>query len=147
MVVVDTTVWIDYFHGLIAPHTNALDYELLHNQVIIGDLLITEFLQGFRNDKDFETAKEIVDSLIYCDMLGKEIALKAAVNFRLLRKKGITIRKTADIIIGTFCIEHNFLLLHNDRDFEPMEQYLGLRVYKTDIFTQGDEHANTPHCS
>ena len=132
MVVVDTTVWIDYVRGLDAPYTNALDYELLHNQVITGDLLMTEFLQGFRNDKDFEAAKEIMNSLIYCDMLGKDIALKSAMNFRFLRKNGITVRKTADIIIGTFCIEHDLPLLHNDRDFDPMEKYLGLRVYKTD---------------
>jgi predicted nucleic acid-binding protein len=136
MVVVDTTVWIDYVHGLETQYTNALDYELLHNQVITGDLLITEFLQGFRNDKDFEAAKRIMDSLIYCDMLGKDIALKSAMNFRFLRKNGVTIRKTADVIIGTFCIEHDLPLLHNDRDFEPMEKYLGLRVYKTDTFIQ-----------
>jgi len=134
MVVVDTTVWIDYVRGLNTPHTNALDYELIHNQVVTGDLLITEFLQGFRNDKDFEAAKEIMDSLIYCDMLGKEIAVKSAINFRLLRKNGVTIRKTADIIIGTFCIEHGLPLLHNDRDFEPMEKYLGLLAYKTGTF-------------
>ena len=102
MVVVDTTVWIDYVRGIEALHTNALDYELLHNQVITGDLLMAEFLQGFRNDKDFEAAKEIMNSLIYYDMLGKDMALKSAENFRLLRKNGITIRKTADIIIGTF---------------------------------------------
>jgi len=136
MVVVDTTVWIDYVRGLDTPYTNALDYELLHNQVIIGDLLITEFLQGFQNDSDFEAAKKIIDSLIYCDMLGKDIALKSAMNFRLLRKNGITIRKTADIIIGTFCIEHSLSLLHNDRDFDPMEKYFGLNVYKTDKFSQ-----------
>jgi predicted nucleic acid-binding protein len=130
MVVVDTTVWIDYIHGLDTPHTNALDHELLHNQVVTGDLLITEFLQGFRHDRDFEAAKEIMDSLIYCDMLGKDIALKSAMNFRFLRQKGITVRKTADVIIGTFCIEHNLPLLHNDRDFEPMEKYLGLLVYE-----------------
>ena len=94
-----------------------------------GDLLVVEFLQGFREDKDFESAKEIINSLIYFDMLGKDIALKSALNYRCLRKKGITIRKTADIIIGTFCIERDFLLLHNDKDFEPMEKHLGLRVY------------------
>ena len=130
MVVVDTTVWIDYVNGLDTPYTNALDYELLRNQVITGDLLIAEFLQGFRADKDFEAAKEIVNSLIYCDMLGKDIALKSAANFRFLRKKGITIRKTADVIIATFCIEHGLPLLHSDRDFDIMENHLGLRIYK-----------------
>ena len=130
MVVVDTTVWIDYIHGLDAPHTNALDHELQNNQVVTGDLLIAEFLQGFRDDKDYKAAKEIIDSLIYCDMLGKEIAIKSAENYRFLRKQGITIRRTADIIIGTFCIEHDLPLLHNDRDFEPIEKYLGLRIYQ-----------------
>ena len=134
MVVVDTTVWIDYVRGLDNPYTNALDHELLHNRVITGDLLIAEFLQGFHSEKDFEAAKEIINSLIYFDMLGKDIALKSAENFRILRKNGITIRKTADIIIGTFCIEHGFPLLHNDRDFGPMEKHLGLRIYKTDAF-------------
>jgi predicted nucleic acid-binding protein len=132
MVVVDTTVWIDYVHGLNTPYTNALDFELIHNQVVTGDLIITEFLQGFRNDKDFEAATKIMDSLIYCDMLGKDIALKAAMNFRTLRKNGVTVRKTSDIIIGTFCIEHKLPLLHNDKDFEPMEKYLGLLMYKTE---------------
>ena len=130
MVVVDTTIWIDYVNGIDTPGTKALDYELMHNQVITGDLIMAEFLQGFRDDKDFEAAKEIMDSLIYCDMLGKNIALKSAVNFRLLRKNGVTIRKTADIIIGTFCVEYGFPLLHNDRDFDPMEKYLGLHIYK-----------------
>ena len=136
MVFVDTTVWIDYFRGLDTPLTNALDYELLHNQVVTGDLIITEFLQGFNNDRDFDTAKEIMGNLIYYDMLGKDIALKSAENFRFLRKNGITIRKTADVIIGTFCLAHDFPLLHNDRDFEPIEKYLGLRIYKTDTFSK-----------
>jgi predicted nucleic acid-binding protein len=134
MVFVDTTIWIDYVRGIETSYTNALDYELLHNQVVTGDLIITEFLQGFRNDEDFEAAKKIMDSLIYCDMLGRDIALKSAINFRFLRKNGITIRKTADIIIGTFCIEHKLPLLHNDKDFEPMEKYLDLRIYKTNKF-------------
>ena len=70
-----------------------------------------------------------MDSLIYYDMLGKDMVLKCAANFRHLRKNGITIRKTADIIIGTFCIEHDFPLLYNDRDFDLLETYLGLSVY------------------
>ena len=132
MVVVDTTVWIDYVRGVDSPHTDALDRELLHNQVITGDLLIAEFLQGFHDDRDFEAATNMMNSLIYFDMLGKDIALKSAANFRFLRKNGVTIRKTADVIIGTFCIEHDLPLLHNDRDFDPMEKHLGLRIYKTE---------------
>jgi predicted nucleic acid-binding protein len=120
------------FTVLMPPHTDALDYELMHNQVVTGDLIITEFLQGFRSDKDFLAAKKIMDSLIYCDMLGRDLALKSAMNYRFLRKKGVTVRKTVDIIIGTFCIERDFPLLHNDRDFEPMEKYLGLSFYNTE---------------
>jgi predicted nucleic acid-binding protein len=86
VVVADTSVWIDYVRGLDTPYTNALDSELLYNQVITGDLLIAEFLQGFKDDNDFKTAKEIMDSLIYFDMLGKDLAIKAAENFRFLRK-------------------------------------------------------------
>lgn len=128
MIVADTSVWIDYVRGLDAPHTNTLDYELLYNRVITGDIIIAEFLQGFRDDRDFLEAKKIMESLEYRDFLGKEVALQAAQNFRLLRKKGITVRKTIDVIIATFCIMNEFELIHNDRDFDPMEEYLGLAV-------------------
>lgn len=130
MIVADTSVWIDYVRGVDAPHTQTLDYELLHNRVITGDIIITEFLQGFRLEPDFNKAKEIMDSLEYQDFLGKNIALQAAQNFRLLRKKGITVRKTIDVIIATFCIENGFALIHNDRDFDPIETHLGLLVKK-----------------
>jgi predicted nucleic acid-binding protein len=130
MIVADTSVWIDYVRGIDAPHTNILDYELLYNRVVTGDIIITEFLQGFREEKDFNEAKKIMENLEYRDFLGKEIAIKAASNFRILRKKGITVRKTIDVIIATFCIENGFELIHNDRDFDPMEEYLGLLVKK-----------------
>ena len=130
MIVADTSAWIDYVNGVIAPHTNVLDYELQHNRIIIGDLIIAEFLQGFRNEKDLKVAKEIIDGLEYYDFVGKENALKAANNFRLLRKHGVTVRKTIDVLIATFCIENDFGLIHNDRDFDPMEKYLGLIVIK-----------------
>ena len=130
MIVADTSVWIDYLRGIDAPHTNALDYELQNNRIITGDLIITEILQGFRNDKNYSEAKNIMDALEYRDFVGREIALKAAQNFRKLRTRGITVRKTIDVIIGTFCIENNFPLIHNDRDFDPMEQYLGLKIRK-----------------
>ena len=128
MIVADTSVWIDYVRGLDASHTNILDHELLYNRVITGDIIIVEFLQGFREDKDFLEAKKIMDSLEYRDFLGNEIALRAAENFRILRKKGITARKTIDVIIATFCIENGLELIHNDRDFDPMEEHLGLVV-------------------
>lgn len=128
MIVADTSVWIDYVHGVDAPHTRLLDGELLENRVVTGDLIITEFLQGFRDDTDYRTAKRIMESLEYRDFLGKEMAVRAADNFRTLRKNGITVRKTIDVIIATFCIENNLELIHNDRDFDPMETILGLQV-------------------
>lgn len=128
MIVADTSAWIDYVLGVDAPHTDVLDYELLHNRIVTGDIIIAEFLQGFRDDKDYMYAKRIMGSLEYHDFVGRSIALQASQNFRLLRKKGITVRKTIDIIIATFCIENNFPLIHNDRDFDPMEKHLGLVV-------------------
>jgi hypothetical protein len=130
MIVVDTSVWIDYVNGVITPQTNLLDIELGNNRIVTGDLIITEFLQGFRDDKQYHDAKELMESLEYYDFVGKEIAIKVAENFRKLRKKGITIRKTIDVLIATFCIENGFELLHDDRDFDQMEESLGLRIKK-----------------
>lgn len=128
MIVADTSAWIDYVRGIDAPHTNALDYELLHNRLVTGDIIIAEFLQGFREERDYLDAKKIMDSLEYHDFVGREIAVQASMNFRLLRKRGITIRKTIDMIIATFCIENGYQLIHNDRDFDPMEEHLGLLI-------------------
>lgn len=128
MIVADTSVWIDYVRGVDASHTNMLDQELMKNRIITGDIIITEFLQGFRNEKDYQAAKKIMDSLEYHDFLGKEMAIQSAQNFRQLRKHGITIRKTIDVIIATFCIENGFELIHNDRDYDSMEKVLGLKV-------------------
>jgi predicted nucleic acid-binding protein len=130
MVLVDTTVWIDYVHGVAAPHTEALDHALLENQVVTGDLIVAEFLQGFRIAREFNEAKSIIDRLICYELAGKSIAVQAAKNFHFLQTKGITVRKTIDMIIGTFCIEHDLPLLHNDRDFNPMETYLGLKIFR-----------------
>lgn len=130
MIVADTSVWIDYVRGVDAPHTDLLDHALLHNRIITGDIIIVEFLQGFRNEKDFREAKQLMDSLEYYDFLGRGIAMAAASNFRKLRKIGITVRKTMDVIIATFCIENEFELIHNDRDFDAMEKHLGLIVRK-----------------
>jgi len=130
MIVADTSAWIDYIKGIKAPHTDILDQALLNYRIITGDIIITEFLQGFKVEKDYNQAKEIMNSLEYYDFVGKEIAHHAAQNFRKLRKNGITVRKTIDVIIATFCIENNFPLIHNDKDFDPMEHYLGLKVIK-----------------
>ncbi|MGD9974294.1 MAG: PIN domain nuclease [Desulfatirhabdiaceae bacterium] len=130
MIVADTSVWIDYVNGIIAPHTNALDYELEHNRIITGDLIIVEFLQGFKNEKEYEKAKQIMDSLEYMNFVGREISLKASNNYRILRKQGITVRKTIDVLIATFCMENDLSLIHNDKDFDPFEEILGLKVRK-----------------
>ena len=128
MIVADTSVWIDYVRGTKTHQTDILDNELLYNRVATGDIIIVEFLQGFREEKDIKAAKSIMDKLEYYDFLGKGMALRAAENYRQLRKNGVTVRKTIDVIIGTFCIEKGFELLHSDRDFDPMEEYLGLRI-------------------
>lgn len=130
MIVVDSSVWIDYFNGHINTATDLL-YDLLGNEAImVGDLIYVEVLQGFQKDKDYAQAKELFASLSFGEMLAKEMALKSVQNYRTLRKKGVTIRKTIDIIIGTFCIETNLPLLHQDKDFDPMEKYLKLKVVR-----------------
>ena len=130
MIIADTSAWIDYFKGTDAAHTNILDRELTRNRVGTGDLIIAEFLQGFRNDRDYQEAKSLMDSLEYFDLVGREVALLAGQNFRLLRREGITVRKTIDVLIASFCIINDFELIHNDRDFDPFEERLGLRVRK-----------------
>jgi len=131
VIVADTSAWIDYFKGVSAPHTDVLDLELSRNRIITGDLIIAEFLQGFKEERDYQEAKHIMDSLEYRDFVGREIALAASQNYRFLRKNGITVRKTIDVIIATFCIENDFELIHNDRDFDGIEEKLGLRVRKS----------------
>ena len=128
MILVDSSVWIDYFNGKITKQTNLLDSFLGSELIVIGDLILTEVLQGFQQDRDFKKAKELLDSLIFREMLGRELAIKSAENYRILRKKGVTVRKTIDVIIATFCITNNLPLLHSDRDFSPMKKHLKLKV-------------------
>jgi len=128
MIFVDSSVWIDYFNGNKSWQTDQLDRFLGEELIIIGDIVLLEVLQGFRNEKKFEKAREAL-SLLPCPTLcGIEIAIKSAVNFRALRKKGVTVRKAIDIIIGTFCIENGHTLLHDDKDFEPLVRHLELKV-------------------
>lgn len=127
MILVDSSVWIDYFSGNGSPETDDLDGMLGVSAVAIGDLIFTEVLQGFRHDKDYKTARRLLGELTIFELLGTKMAVKSANNFRKLRKKGITIRKTADVIIASFCIEHNLPLLFSDKDFEPFVEHLGLR--------------------
>jgi len=124
---VDSSVWIDYFNGRITPETDALDQALGVDEVIIGDLILTEVLQGFRRDADFRKARELLGTLPVVEMLGPKAAVRAAENYRALRKKGVTIRKTIDVMIASYCIEHNLPLLYSDRDFDPMVEHLNLQ--------------------
>lgn len=126
MIFVDSSVWIDYFNGNQTPETEKLDSILGASPICIGDIVLTEVLQGFRNDKDFNTAKELLSSLAIVNALNTNIALKSADNFRALRKKGITIRKTIDVIIATYCIENSVPLLHSGKDFIPFHKHLKL---------------------
>lgn len=128
MTVVDSSVWIDYFNGLENEHTNYLHENLGAQPFATGDLILTEVLQGFKTDKAFKQANDLFSNLFYFDMLGKEVALRAASNYRLLRKRGLTIRKTVDVMIATFCIFHDMSLLHNDKDFKIAETHLGLKI-------------------
>ena len=101
MIVVDSSVWVDYFNGIITPQTNKLDMLLPQQLIVVGDLILTEVLQGFRDDKEYQTASQLLQSLRFYDMLGKPLALKTAQNYRYLRKQGITVRKTIDVMIAT----------------------------------------------
>lgn len=127
MILVDSSVWIDYFRDVTTPQTIALDAVLGRQLLVTGDLILTEVLQGFRTDRDFNQARKLLTSFAIIELGGKEVAIKAARNFRALRARGVTVRKTIDTIIATRCIEQNYSLLYSDRDFEPFVAYLGLR--------------------
>jgi predicted nucleic acid-binding protein len=128
MIVVDTTVWIDYFNGQTTPQTDYLDDLLLRQPLLVGDLILGELLQGFQSDADFEAAREALGQLEQAQMLDINLAVQSARNYRFLRKQGITVRKTMDCFIATYCIQSGHELLHNDHDFDPFEAHLGLKV-------------------
>lgn len=127
MILVDSSVWIDYFNGRASPETDWLDSALGEEVIVVGDLILTEVLQGFQHDRDFRTAKRLLLRFPVVAMLGEELAIESASAYRHLRKQGVTVRKTIDVIIATFCIRHRLSLLHDDRDFEPMVKHLGLK--------------------
>ena len=127
MILVDSSVWIDYFRGAQNPQTEKLDGLLSSELVAVGDLILTEVLQGFGSERDFNEARRLLTSLRIVELGGQDVAIQAARNFRILRGQGITIRKTIDAIIATRCIESGFILLYSDRDFDPFVQHLGLR--------------------
>jgi predicted nucleic acid-binding protein len=128
LILVDSSVWIDYFKGAVTVQTETLDKFLGHEPLAVGDLMLTEVLQGFAKERDFNEAKKLLTSLVVVELGGQEIAIQAARNFRALRNLGVTVRKTIDTIIATRCIASGYDLLHNDRDFEPFVIHLGLRI-------------------
>ena len=128
MILVDSSVWIAFFNGQATPEADCLDRLLGAEPLLIGDLILAEVLQGFRRDADYRKAKALLDALEFRVLGGKAIAVAAADNYRRLRRAGITPRKTIDMIIGTYCIVHGLELLHADRDFDVLQQKLGLLI-------------------
>lgn len=128
MILVDSSVWIDYFRGVATPQSDRLDALLGVEPLAVGDVILTEVLQGFTSERAFEQALRLMTSLSVVEIGGSQIAIQAARNYRTLRARGVTVRKTIDTLIATRCIEDNHALLYSDRDFEPFVEHLGLQV-------------------
>lgn len=127
MILVDSSVWIEFFRGTVTSQTDRLDALLGSELLVVGDLILAEVLQGFSSERDFNQARKLLTALDVVTLGGPEIAIQAARNFRILRARGVTIRKTIDTLIATRCIESDYALLFSDRDFEPFVEHLGLR--------------------
>jgi predicted nucleic acid-binding protein len=126
VIVVDSSVWIDFLNGRDAPHVKRLRAIIGTDEVIVGDLMLCEVLQGLDDERTAREVEALLRRFEIVHMAGDAIAVVAAGNFRSLRRRGITVRKTIDLLIGTWCIENRRPLLHNDSDFHPMARYLGL---------------------
>ena len=126
MILVDSSVWIDYFRGKSNPQTELLDSLLGREPLAAGDLILAEVLQGFVSDREFNQARKLMTSLVIIELGGQRLAIQAAMNFRTLRGLGVTVRKTIDVVIATRCIANGMPLLYCDRDFDPFVQHLGL---------------------
>jgi predicted nucleic acid-binding protein len=126
VIVVDSSVWIDFLNGRNAAHVERLQAALGVDEIIVGDLMLCEVLQGLDSERDARQVESLLRRFEIVPMAGEAIAVSAARNFRSLRRRGVTIRKTIDLLIGTWCIENRRALLHNDGDFKPMAQHLGL---------------------
>lgn len=133
MILVDSSVWIDFFRGTVTPQSERLDQLLGREPLLIGDLILAEVLQGFTSERDFNQARKMLGALELVNLGGVEMAVQAARNFRTLRAKGVTIRKTIDTFIATCCIEQDHALLFSDRDFDPFVLHLGLRSAMSSI--------------
>ena len=132
MIVIDSSVWIAHLRGLDVPQVAALRalVDEDDDQILVGDLILLEVLQGARDEGHAARIERDLREYVVVPMLGLQLAIQAARNYRLLRGRGITIRKTIDMVIATFCLAGGHMLLHADRDFDPMETHLGLRVVR-----------------
>jgi len=128
VVIVDTTVWVDYFRGTLNPETEWLDQEADKRRLGLTDLILCEVLQGVRGDREFIEVRAELTKFELFENGGEELAIAAARNFRNVRERGLTVRKTIDCLIATFCLTHGHILLHRDRDFDVFERNLGLAV-------------------
>lgn len=128
MILVDSSVWIDYFRSADTPQVALLDSLLGRSPLAVADLIAAEVLQGVRSDQEFNLVKQTLEAFDHVDLVGYDIAVKASQNYRTLRAMGITIRKTIDTLIATRCIENGLTLLHANRDFLPFAEHLGLKL-------------------
>lgn len=128
MILVDSSVWIDYFRSADTPQVALLDSLFGRSPLAVGDVIAAEVLQGVHDEREFRLVKRTFEAFERIDIAGYELAVKASENYRSLRAKGITIRKTIDTLIATRCIEDRLTLLHADKDFEPFTEHLGLKV-------------------
>ena len=130
MILVDSSVWIDFFRNNSTAQADWLDANLGVHRFLVGDLILAEVLRGFKEDRGFNHAKQLLGKLQQVTLGGETLAIAAAQNFRKLRGVGVTVRGTVDAVIATRCIEGGYALLHSDRDFDGFEKHLGLRVVK-----------------
>ena len=128
MIIVDSSVWIDHLNNRVTPEVRHLRALIGREAILIGDLILLEVLQGLRDGREAALVERALRRFDVAPMLDPDLASRAAANYRRLRGRGVTVRKTADLVIGTFCIERGHALLHSDRDFLPMQVHLGLRV-------------------
>ena len=128
MIVVDSSVWIDFFRGSATRETTVLRSLIGRGVVLVGDLILAEVLQGFPDERQAEAGRRTLELFPVEPMVGRDLAVAAARNYRSLRAAGVTVRRTIDLLIGTFCLERGHALLHHDRDFEPIAARLGLQV-------------------
>jgi predicted nucleic acid-binding protein len=128
VIIVDTTVWIDYLCGAANPHTEWIERELSQRPLGLTDLILCEILQGIRDESTFKQVRRELSKFVFFRTGGEELAVASAHNYRFLRVRGYTIRKTIDCLIGSFCLLEGHSLLHRDRDFDVFERHLGLAV-------------------